>query len=244
MGLAGRNIVVLDLETLRSADDCMQCSRPRDRHYTDAVLCQPVWDTIAPVRTYAPIGWEAYGALGLSIGCYYDYRDDRVHWFDSDNVAWTVDLLLERRPLIVSFNGVHFDANVMWHAGETRRGRLDFGEESLVALEQMEQDWAELWHDSYDILQELWAADPDSRFTSGLNSLQALAQATLGVGKTGHGAEAPRWWQQQRYAEVLNYCQQDVYLTKALFEHIDQGQPLIRGDGSALFLPRLRIPQA
>ena len=32
------------------------------------------------------------------------------------------------------------------------------------------------------------------------------------------GSLAPQWWQQGRVAEVLNYCQRDVLLTKALFE--------------------------
>lgn len=92
----------------------------------------------------------------------------------------------------------------------------------------------------YDILQAVWQVAGRS-YERGLNSLDALCLAN-GLGqKTGHGAEAPRLWQQGRYAEVINYCQQDIVLTKALFELIltQQGTLKRRTDTITVALPVL-----
>jgi len=89
---------------------------------------------------------------------------------------------------------------------------------------------------SYDILAEIWAASPDTKSIKGLNSLDAIAQANGYGGKTGHGAQAPYDWAAGRWADVLNYCSNDVYLTQQLFEQIADGFPIQRSNGSSLML--------
>lgn len=49
--------------------------------------------------------------------------------------------------------------------------------------------------------------------------LQALAEATLGAGKSGDGLKAQEWWREGRYEEVKKYCVEDVRLTRALFDY-------------------------
>lgn len=49
--------------------------------------------------------------------------------------------------------------------------------------------------------------------------LQALAEATLGAGKSGDGLKAQEWWREGRYEEVKKYCIEDVRLTRALFDY-------------------------
>ena len=53
----------------------------------------------------------------------------------------------------------------------------------------------------YDILREAWIAlglDPDTFDfkTHGNLGLDAFCRANLGMAKTGHGGDAPVWWQQ------------------------------------------------
>ena len=48
--------------------------------------------------------------------------------------------------------------------------------------------------------------------------LDSLAQSTLGVGKSGDGLQAVAWWREGRLAELLAYCQQDVAVTRDLWE--------------------------
>ncbi|MCS7063561.1 MAG: ribonuclease H-like domain-containing protein [Methylacidiphilales bacterium] len=49
--------------------------------------------------------------------------------------------------------------------------------------------------------------------------LTAVAQATLGIGKTSDGLEAIRLWQAKQYRQVAEYCCYDVKLTRLLHEY-------------------------
>ena len=49
--------------------------------------------------------------------------------------------------------------------------------------------------------------------------LDALAVETFGVGKTGHGMEALKWWKEGRVMEIAEYCCYDVKATKVLHEY-------------------------
>jgi len=49
-------------------------------------------------------------------------------------------------------------------------------------------------------------------------SLDHLAQATLGKGKTADGLQALAWWKEGLHDKVADYCEADVDVTKKLFE--------------------------
>ena len=49
--------------------------------------------------------------------------------------------------------------------------------------------------------------------------LEAIAQATLGVGKTAEGIDAIKWWRQGKLKEIAEYCCYDVKVTKLVHEH-------------------------
>lgn len=53
-------------------------------------------------------------------------------------------------------------------------------------------------------------------------SLDAIAQATLGIKKSGHGLQAVTWWKNGEIDKVRKYCIQDVKVTKNLFDHIQK----------------------
>jgi DEAD/DEAH box helicase domain-containing protein len=48
--------------------------------------------------------------------------------------------------------------------------------------------------------------------------LDDVAQATLGVGKSSHGLQSIVWWREGKIKEVIEYCEQDVKVTRALFD--------------------------
>lgn len=48
--------------------------------------------------------------------------------------------------------------------------------------------------------------------------LQALAEATLGAGKSGDGLKAGVWWREGKYDKVREYCLEDVRITRALYD--------------------------
>jgi len=50
-------------------------------------------------------------------------------------------------------------------------------------------------------------------------SLDNLASTTLGMTKSADGLQAVRWFREGRIQEVLDYCQQDVEVTRQLYEY-------------------------
>jgi hypothetical protein len=211
--LAGKNIVVLDLETLHSADDCLYCGQA----VSHKISC------IEGVAAHQKIGWSNYRALGLSVGCYYDYRSKYPTFFIGEDLQDTIDTLLITRPLLVSFNGIQFDFPLM----------------NAVAgvASDTNNEFFDLYTSSYDILAEIWKIAPDDKFKRGLNSLATLSKANNLPLKEMDGATAPRLWAEGKHEEVKAYCLGDVLRTKLLFEMVCSGQPIIRGDGSSVILP-------
>ena len=49
--------------------------------------------------------------------------------------------------------------------------------------------------------------------------MDAVASATLKVGKTGDGLDAIRWWREGKMLEIAEYCCFDVKCTKLVHEY-------------------------
>ncbi len=211
------NTVVMDLETLRSARECLHCGVPREGD----------WETPAD-HEHENIGWRNFAALSLAIGCYYDYSDAAHHYFDVHTLGQTMKHLVDRQCLMVSFNGIQFDFPLM---------RCVFPNTDDPIL----HEWDTLCAQSYDILAEIWRADPQNKFQRG-NGLNALSLANGGTQKLMDGATAPLLWKAGRVAEVIEYVTDDVRKTNDLFERICLGLPIERAAG-ALVLPMPVWPQ-
>ena len=50
-------------------------------------------------------------------------------------------------------------------------------------------------------------------------SLSHLATTTMGVEKNADGLQALQWWQQGRILEIIEYCRQDVKITRDLYRY-------------------------
>ena len=50
-------------------------------------------------------------------------------------------------------------------------------------------------------------------------SLDSLAQATLGTGKSADGLQAIRWYREGKIDELIAYCKDDVEITYRLYEY-------------------------
>ncbi|PIQ67677.1 helicase [Candidatus Uhrbacteria bacterium CG_4_9_14_3_um_filter_41_35] len=48
--------------------------------------------------------------------------------------------------------------------------------------------------------------------------LDDVAVASIGIKKSAHGLLAVQWWREGKVQEVINYCQQDVKVTKEVYE--------------------------
>ena len=181
-------------------------------------------------------GWRNKLGLGLSIGGYYDYQTERVQFFDPSNLLATVSDLVARQCLMVSYNGVQFDFALM-------RALLRHGAETTnnPGIGRLCDSFKDLALRSYNILQQIWSADPERRYEPGLNSLDAVAKANQLGNKTGDGVQAPKDWQAGLYAKVVNYCCHDIYLTKHLFELLLLQQGRLQRSNGALQIESPKI---
>lgn len=137
-------------------------------------------------------GWDDHANMGVAVICAYDYREARYRVFLKDNSAAFAALAAARR-LVVGHNILGFDCKVLAAHG------------LVVPAEKC-----------YDTLAELAGVDRNFR---GLG-LDALCQANFGARKTGDGALAPVWWQRGDVGAVVDYCLEDVRLTRLLFDRI------------------------
>jgi hypothetical protein len=188
------------------------------------------------------IGWNNRPALGISCGCYYSYKQNRLVWFDEASLEMTVRQFVAERPLIVTFNGTSFDLTIM--RGLLRR-REDLARQQILdvggTLTDDHYQLAKLCDQfkadcerSFDLLQALWDADPAGKKIKGINGLDDLCQANGLPGTVESGALMPALWKAGECARVLNHCADEVYNTKAVLELVLQKQPLKRRDGSTV----------
>lgn len=127
--------------------------------------------------------------LGLSVAMTYSTASGGYHHYTEENVAELIEEL-KGADLVVGFNVKSFDYVVL-------RAYTDFPLKTLPTVDMLEHVYERLG------------------FRLGLDS---LAGATLGINKSADGMQAIRWWRQGRLKELLDYCQQDVEITRQLYE--------------------------
>jgi DEAD/DEAH box helicase domain-containing protein len=70
-------------------------------------------------------------------------------------------------------------------------------------------------------------------------SLNHLANATLGAQKSADGLMALTWWQEGRISQIIDYCREDVRITRDLYLFgQENGYLLFRNKNNRL----MRIP--
>jgi len=146
-------------------------------------------------------GWGDHAGMGVSVTGVYDYDEDRYRVFCDDNVDEMLELFASA-DLLVGFNSIRFDDRL------------------LVATYP---DYADITTTRYDLLVETWRAaglKPSwgSPKTHGGFGLDAMCEANFGVRKSGHGAMAPVLWQQGKIGAVIDYCLNDIRMTKMLLD--------------------------
>jgi len=157
-------------------------------------------------------GWNAArtGAAGLSAAvCLYE-PSSRVRIFDNATLEELVHELETPGITLVTFNGEGFDLPLI--GGLFGRSITPSRHLDLLSLVS-EGDGLKGW------------------------GLDDVCKRTLGRGKTGHGAFAPTLVRQGRWAELFDYCLNDVYLTRDLFFHIRSRGTVISPDGRLKVIP-------
>ncbi len=153
-------------------------------------------------------GWHDHANMGIACIGVYDYIEDRYRLFMDDNMEDFFHLC-DARDLLVGFNSIAFDNAVINAHGPRLTEASKF----------------------YDILVEVWkAAGLGSKFEYPSHAgfgLDAICKANFGTAKSGNGALAPVDFQRGRYGNLVDYCLNDVRLTKQAFDRIVESGVLL-----------------
>jgi DEAD/DEAH box helicase domain-containing protein len=133
-------------------------------------------------------GWQNIRLMRVSVAVSWSPSDGFLRWEEKDIPAM-IDHL-SRFDRIISFNGDGFDSMVLSFYGN-------------VALINMK---------SFDVLRDL-KSKAGHRLT-----LESIASATLGTGKSADGLLALKWWKEGKVDLIAEYCKQDVQMLVDIVE--------------------------
>ena len=142
-------------------------------------------------RTFDEVGGRHnIRKLGLSAAVTSSTAGGTFRHYTEDTVD---DLIAELKAadLVVGFNVLNFDYEVLRAYSDERLDRLP----------------------TVDMLDHIY------KRLGFRVSLDSLAASTLGTAKSADGLQAVRWYKQGRIQEILDYCQQDVEVTRQLYEY-------------------------
>ena len=128
--------------------------------------------------------------LGVSVVGVYSYAENRYDAYLEADLPRLAPRL-QAAELTIGFNIRRFDLPVL-------QPYFSFPVATLSVLDIMEEVVKNLGHRV---------------------SLESLAQATLGRGKSGSGLDALRWFKEGRFDLITKYCLDDVKLTKELYDY-------------------------
>jgi DEAD/DEAH box helicase domain-containing protein len=150
---------------------------------------------------------------GVSVLCIWDEREDRPYFYDDHTLAEAAERL-SSAELVVSFNGAWFDVPLI--------------ENHLMRNLQLNEHV-----DLFALVKH--GLDRVGKSFRG-HGLDALAQSTLGHGKNGSASRAPELARMGHWAELTNYCLEDVLLTRDLGHFIAREGFVYDKDGERLLL--------
>lgn len=128
--------------------------------------------------------------LKVSVACAYDSKTKSYLAFEEREML-KLEELLKRCELIVGFNIRDFDMEVL-------------APYFMTPISQFPV---------FDLLVEI------EKVRGHRVSLQSVAQATLGISKSGSGWDAINFYKEGKIEELKKYCMDDVKITKDIYEY-------------------------
>ena len=155
-------------------------------------------------------GWGNIDKLKISVACAFDSKTGEYLTFRENEIDRLNDLCEER--LVIGYNIRGFDLIILQAYG--------------LNLEKL---------DVFDIMYDVQTLTRQKYL-----KLETLAQGTLNVGKSADGLMAVEWWKSGEMDKIIQYCLQDVQVTKDIFEYGRKNGhiKLRRADGSN---PEVRV---
>ncbi len=148
-------------------------------------------------------GWSNIASMGLAAAVTMDADSGDLNDYLEEDSQKLIDALIGASS-IIGFNLLRFDYEVLRPYGL----RID----------------NELRNKTIDLMVHV---ERELGFRLGLNN---LTKATLGIGKSADGKDSVRWYREDQIEKVLDYCRQDVVVTKDLYEFGKQNKQIYFSD--------------
>lgn len=161
-------------------------------------------------RTFQEVGGhDQFDKLGVSVACAYDSKTDEYLDYRENELSKLFDLMEDR--LVIGYNIRGFDLPVL----------------ATYGLKTANLDIFDIMYDVETLTRQ--------RFLK----LEKIAQGTLGTGKSADGLQAIEWWRQGEIEKIIEYCIQDVKVTRDIFEYGRQNGhvKIARSDGDHRVVP-------
>lgn len=141
-------------------------------------------------NTFDEVGSRDCKKLRLSLLVAYFYKTDEYQvYYEKDLPLLWPKLQFADRVIGYNLNG--FDYNVL-------NNYAPFDLFTLPTLDMMDEVY---------------------KFLGWRTKLDDLAKSCLGIGKSGNGLDAVRFWKNQELEKLAEYCKQDVKVTKEVYEY-------------------------
>ncbi len=123
------------------------------------------------------------------VGVYNSETDAYTSYLEED--LPTLWPILEKTDMLIGYNSDHFDIPLLnkYYSGDLTKIK------------------------SLDIMKEI------QKSLGRRIGLNAIAEATLGEKKSGHGLDAIVWWKNGEIDKIRKYCLDDVRITKDVYEY-------------------------
>jgi hypothetical protein len=128
--------------------------------------------------------------LGISVVGIYRYETDSYECYEEKDFGKLQNLLIDS-SLIIGFNHIYFDMPVL---------------QPYLSIDIKQLPYFDIMLKVQEIIG----------FRIGLDS---IASATLGIGKSGSGLDAVRYYNEGRWDELREYCLMDVKVTKEVYDY-------------------------
>lgn len=151
---------------------------------------------------FQDVGSSNPADLDLSVVTVYDSQTD-IYTTASVDELEKIWPIIEQADALVGYNSNHFDIPILnkYYPGD------------LTVIK------------SIDILEAI------KNSLGRRLRLDSVAQATVGAKKSADGLQAVRWWREGNMKDLRKYCEQDVKVTKKVFEYALQNGHLKYKDG-------------
>lgn len=139
---------------------------------------------------FQDVGSSDPTALDISVATVYDSETEKYTTVTIDELEQLWPII-EQADALVGYNSNHFDIPLLnkYYPGD---------------LTQIK---------SIDILEDI-------KLSLGRRlRLDNVASATVGAKKSADGLQAVRWWREGEIKKIMKYCEQDVKVTKNVFEY-------------------------